>query len=67
MNDFSGELATSLETYIELKHSLGYAFEKQASPLHAFLRHVEDGHLEGPLTQAMVLDFVRLRKYLPSL
>ena len=61
MNDFSKALGTSIGNYIELQHSLGYAFRKQASTLHAFLRYVEGGQVQGPLTQEIVLDFVRLR------
>src|SRR5687768_13740709 len=61
MNDFIRQLDTSIASYIELQHSLGYDFQRQASTLRGFLRHVEGGHLQGPLTQAIVLDFVRLR------
>src|SRR5213593_615703 len=60
MNDFARALANSVNNYIELQHSLGYIFGKQASTLHAFLRYVKDGDLQGPLTQTMVLEFVRL-------
>jgi integrase len=60
MNDFTRVLTMRVACYIELQHSLGYAFHKQASTLHAFLQYTEVARLEGPLTQDMVLDFVRL-------
>jgi integrase len=61
MNDFIRQLDRSIESYIQLQHSLGYDFEKQASTLRAFLGDVKNRQLQGPLTQAIVLDFVRFR------
>ena len=35
MNDFIRQLDRSIESYIQLQHSLGYDFEKQASTLYS--------------------------------
>ncbi len=45
MSAFAGTLAGKVETYIELRHSLGYSFKKQAGTLHAFARYVASGSL----------------------
>ena len=58
MSVFAKMLAEKVQSYIELRRSLGYAFKKQAATLRAFVRHVESERLDGPLTKAMALDFV---------
>jgi integrase len=58
MNAFAKILAEKVESYIELRRSLGYAFKKQAATLRAFVQFVEAEQLDGPLTKAMVLNFV---------
>lgn len=66
MNDFTSTLAQRIESYVELQHSLGYAFQKQAAILRAFLDYVAGTPLEGPLTQQQALDFVRSRDVTPN-
>ena len=58
MSAFAGILAGRVETYVELRHSLGYSFKKQAGTLRAFARYVESEQLDGPLTRRMALGFV---------
>ena len=40
MNIFAKELAEKVQSYIELRRSLGYAFKKQAATLRALARYV---------------------------
>lgn len=58
MTRFTETLAERVENYITLRRSLGYAFCNQAGTLRALVRYVTSERLEGPLTQAMVLNFV---------
>ncbi|WP_287367643.1 tyrosine-type recombinase/integrase [Mesorhizobium sp.] len=58
MTGFTRFLGEKVERYIELRHSLGYAFSKQAGTLRAFVRYVERAQLDAPATQTMALDFV---------
>ena len=58
MSPFAKALATRVEGYIALRHSLGYAFEKQAAVLRAFARFVEASGLDGPLTREMAASFI---------
>lgn len=58
MSAFARTLAGRVESYIALRHSLGYAFHKQAAVLRALARHVEHEQLDGPLTRDMALSFV---------
>jgi hypothetical protein len=58
MSVFAKMLAEKVQSYIELRRSLGYAFKKQAGILRAFVRHVESEQLGGPLTKGMALNFV---------
>jgi integrase len=58
MTVFATFLSEKIERYIELRRSLGYAFDKQAATLRAFVRHVERSRLDGPATRTMALDFV---------
>ncbi|RJT23239.1 integrase [Mesorhizobium waimense] len=58
MSAFFKMLAEKVESYIELRRSLGYSFKKQAATLRALARFVETEHLDGPLTQSMALNFV---------
>lgn len=66
MKDFANTLEKRIESYIELRRSLGYAFSKQAATLRAFIRFVKDRNIDGPLTQDMTLDFVRFRGATPN-
>jgi len=58
MTSFAAFLGEKVEHYIELRRSLGYAFDKQAGTLRAFVHHVERVALDAPATQTMALDFV---------
>ena len=58
MSGFAKMLAEKVESYIELRRSLGYSFRNQAATLRVFARFVETERLVGPLTRAMALDFV---------
>jgi integrase len=51
-------LTEKVDSYIELRRSLGYAFKKQAATLRAFVRFVEVEQLDGPLTKGIALNFV---------
>jgi hypothetical protein len=58
MSAFAKILTEKVESYIELRRSLGYSFRKQAATLRALARFVETEQLDGPLTQGMALNFV---------
>ena len=58
MTDFAAFLGEKVERYIDLRRSLGYAFDKQAGTLRAFVRHAERAGFDAPATRAMALDFV---------
>ncbi|WP_247296920.1 hypothetical protein [Bradyrhizobium sp. 87] len=58
MTAFAAFLDEKVERYIELRRSLGYAFNKQAGTLRAFVRYVERSQLRAPATRTMALDFV---------
>ena len=58
MNAFANMLVQKVESYVELRRSLGYSFRKQATTLRAFARYVESEQLEGPLTKEIALNFV---------
>lgn len=58
MSDFAVFLGEKVERYIELRRALGYAFDKQAGTLRAFVRHIERAELDAPATRTMALDFV---------
>ncbi|ASP89631.1 integrase (plasmid) [Sinorhizobium meliloti] len=60
MTAFALFLGEKAERYIELRHSLGYAFSKQAGTLRAFVRYVERAQFDAPATRTMALDFVLL-------
>jgi integrase len=55
---FATFLSEKIERYIELRRSLGYAFDKQAGTLRAFAHHVERSRRGGPATRTMAQDFV---------
>ncbi|MDX8455326.1 hypothetical protein RFM98_21560 [Mesorhizobium sp. VK9D] len=57
MTAFARFLGEKAERYIELRHSLGYAFNKQAGTLRAFVRYVERAQLDGLATRTLALDF----------
>ena len=58
MTAFAASIGEKAEHYIELRRSLGYAFNKQAGTLRAFVRYVERAQLDAPATRTMALDFV---------
>jgi integrase len=58
MTAFAAFLGEKVERYIELRRSLGYAFNKQAGTLRAFVRYVERSRWDAPATRTMALDFV---------
>lgn len=58
MTAFAAFLSERAERYIELRRSLGYAFNKQAGTLRALVRFVERSGLAAPATRRMALDFV---------
>ncbi|WP_245284358.1 hypothetical protein [Bradyrhizobium sp. WSM2254] len=58
MTAFAAFLGDKVERYIELRRSLGYAFNKQAGTLRAFVRYAERSQLGAPATRTMALDFV---------
>jgi integrase len=58
MTAFVTFLSERAERYVELRRSLGYAFDKQAGTLRAFVHHVERSRLDGPANRTMALDFV---------
>ena len=62
MSRFARELADRVESYIALRRSLGFAFQKQASVLRALARYVEAAQLEGPLTRDRALGFIFSRE-----
>lgn len=55
---FATFLSETIERYIELRRSLGYAFNKHAGTLRAFVHHVERFRFDGPATRTMAQDFV---------
>jgi integrase len=55
---FAASLGEKAERYIELRRSLGYAFNKQAGTIRAFVRYVERNRLDAHATRTMALDFV---------
>lgn len=62
MTAFATMLTERVEAYVELRRSLGYAFQKQAAILRALARYVEAGQIDGPLTRQVALDFVLSRE-----
>ncbi len=58
MTDFALFLGEKVERYIELRRALGYAFDKQAGTLRAFVRHIERAELDAPATRTIALDFI---------
>lgn len=58
MTAFTRFLGEKAERYIELRHSLGYSFSKQAGTLRDFVRYVECAQFDAPATRSMALDFV---------
>lgn len=55
---FAPRLAAKVEDYIELRRSLGYAFDVQAATLRAFVAYVRRRREVGPLTTALAVSFV---------
>jgi len=52
MSVFAKMLAEKVQSYIELRRSLGYAFKKQAGILRAFVRTWSRSSWAVPLTKA---------------
>ncbi|WP_234833928.1 hypothetical protein [Sinorhizobium meliloti] len=50
MTAFALFLGEKAERYIELRHSLGYSFSKQAGTLRAFVSYVERAQFDAPAT-----------------
>jgi integrase len=61
MSNFALTLGKVIESYIDLRCTLGCTFRKQAATLHAFGQYVEAGQHDGPLTQDLALEFVMSR------
>jgi integrase len=66
MSTFINSLATSIDRYLALQHSLGYQFDTQATSLRALLRHVRITHARGPLSQALALECVMASDITPN-
>ncbi|WP_434113450.1 tyrosine-type recombinase/integrase [Paraburkholderia caffeinilytica] len=66
MNTFLTALTAGTENYIALQRALGYLFRKQAATLRSFLRYVRSSHSEGPLSQALAVDFVMASNLTPN-
>ena len=66
MTSFEDAVADSIERYVDLKHSLGYQFRKQAASLHAFLQHISRTQAHGPLSQKLALEFVMASELTPN-
>jgi len=58
MSDFPRMLAKRIQGFVQLRLSLGYGFRREAAFLRAFLRYVEEGGHDGPLTQDLALAHV---------
>ncbi|WP_420969460.1 hypothetical protein [Bradyrhizobium sp. B120] len=58
MTAFAAFLGDKVERYIELRRSLGYAFNKQAGTLRAIVRYVEFCQPGSPPPGQKALDFV---------
>jgi integrase len=58
MNAFVRRVSDKIDSYVQLRRSLGSAFESQAATLRAFRRFLERDAYAGPLTQKLVLAFV---------
>lgn len=66
MSAFGNAVATSIARYLDLQHSLGYQFRKQAGSLQSFLHHVRSIDAPGPLSQEFVLDWVMASNLTPN-
>jgi integrase len=66
MTAFASTVGISVQRYIALQHSLGYQFQKQAASLQAFLRYLRSRHSQGPLSQALALQFVMASQLTPN-
>ena len=66
MSTFATTVATSIESYLAMQRSLGYQFRKQAASLQAFLRYVRSTDTGGPLSQALVLEFIMAGNVTPN-
>lgn len=66
MRTFTTALTQKVENYIALQRSLGYQFRKQAASLRAFLRYVQSIDANGPLSQALAMDFVMRSELTPN-
>lgn len=66
MDTFVNSLATSIDRYLALQHSLGYQFDTQATSLRALLHHVRITGARGPLSQALALECVLASNTTPN-
>ena len=69
MSVFAKMLAEKVQSYIELRRSLGYAFKKQAATFRAFVRFVEVGAVRRSAHEsygARLRPFVHRRSQRPS-
>lgn len=63
---FGSRLAVKIEDYIELRRSLGYAFDVQAATLRAFVAYVKRRREVGPLTTTLAVAFVMSKDVTPA-
>lgn len=66
MTVFADTLSASIANYLDLQHSLGYQFRKQAGSLQAFLRYVRSTDAQGPLSQVLALECVMAGNLTPD-
>jgi integrase len=66
MTAFATTLAAGVEDYVALQRSLGYQFRKQAASLRAFPHYVRSTGAQGPISQALALDFVMSSDLTPN-
>ena len=66
MTAFASALATSIDRYVGLQHSLGYQFRKQAASLQTFLAYVRSARAQGPLSHTLALECVMASALTPN-
>lgn len=66
MTAFASALATSIDRYVSLQHSLGYQFRKQAASLQTFLAYVRSARAQGPLSHTLALECVMASALTPN-
>ncbi|MFO0736423.1 MAG: tyrosine-type recombinase/integrase [Labilithrix sp.] len=63
---FARWLSAKVDDYIELRRSLGYAFDVQAATLRAFVAYVKRRRAVGPLTTTLAVSFVMANAVTPA-